>query len=49
MPAVIDTGVEKVTCCQPVAVSLVKVPTASFVPGRVHRFPMWVPVLPVPL
>ncbi len=43
------TGVEKVACCQPVALSLVKVTVASLVPVRVHRFPMWVPVLPVPL
>ena len=49
MPAVIDTGVAKVTCCQPVAVSLVKVALASLVPEDVHRLPMWVPVLSVPL
>ena len=45
MPAVIVTGVAKVTCCQPEAVSLVNVAWASSVPVAVHRLPMWVPVL----
>ena len=45
MPAVIVTGVAKVTCCQPEAVSLVKVAWASRVPVEDHRLPMWVPVL----
>ena len=39
------TGVEKSACCQPEAVSLVKVTWASFVPPVVHSVPMWVPVL----
>ena len=39
------TGVEKLACCQPDAVSLVKVTWASFVPSLAHSVPMWVPVL----
>ena len=39
------TGWEKFTCCQPEAVSLVKVALASSWPVEVHRLPMWVPVL----
>ncbi len=49
MPAVIATGVAKVACCQPEALSPVKVTDASFVPVADHRFPTWVPVLPTPL
>ena len=47
--AVIATGVAKLTCCQPEAVSPVKVAVASWVPVRLHRWPTWVPVLPAPL
>ena len=47
--AVTATGVAKVACCQPLAVSLVKVTDASRVPVEVQSDPMWVPVLPVPL
>ena len=39
------TGVEKLACCQPEAVSPVKVTCASFVPPEVHSVPTWVPVL----
>jgi hypothetical protein len=39
------TGLAKVTCCQPEAVSPVKVAEASSVPVLVHRLPTWVPVL----
>ena len=45
VPAVIVTGVENVTCCQPEALSPVKVAPASSVPVELHRLPMWVPVL----
>ena len=37
MPAVIFTGLEKLTCCQPLAVSLVNVAVASKVPVALHR------------
>ena len=47
MPAVIATGLAKVACCQPEAVSLLNVTDASFVPEEVHTFPTWVPVLAV--
>ena len=40
----IATGVEKLTYCQPEAVSPVKVAWASSVPPAVHRLPTWVPV-----
>ncbi len=43
------TGVAKFACCQPVAVSPVKVTVASRVPALVHSEPVWVPVLPAPL
>ncbi len=43
--AAIATGVEKLTCCQPVAVSPVKVACASSVPLALQRLPTWVPVL----
>ena len=42
--AVMATGVAKLTCCQPLAVSLVKVALASNVPVEVHRLPRCVPV-----
>jgi hypothetical protein len=45
VPAVIVTGVAKVTCCQPDAVSLANVACASRVPVDDHRLPIWVPVL----
>ena len=45
VPAVIVTGVAKVTCCQPEAVSLVNVACARRVPVDDHRLPMCVPVL----
>ena len=44
MPAVIATGVAKVTVCQPLSVSLLNVACASRVPEAVHRLPTWVPV-----
>ena len=47
--APIATGLEKVTCCQPVAVSLVNVAVASRVPEPLHRLPTCVPVFPAPL
>ncbi len=47
--AVIGTGFENETCCQPVAVSLLNVAVASSVPVRVHRWPTCVPVLVEPL
>jgi hypothetical protein len=47
--AVIATGVEKFTCCQPVAVSPVNVAVASKVAELLQRCPMWVPVLFTPL
>ena len=49
MFAVTATGEEKLTCCQPEAVSPVKVALASKVPLLVHRSPTCVPVLPAPL
>ena len=49
MPALTFTGVEKVICCQPEAVSPLKVPVASSVPLVVHRLPMCVPVFAVAL
>lgn len=42
---VIATGVAKLTCCQPDAVSPLKVAVASFVPALLHRLPTCVPVL----
>ncbi len=47
--AVTATGVAKVACCQPVAVSLLNVTVASRVPVLLHSDPVWVPVFPVPL
>ena len=49
VPAVIATGLAKLTSCQPDAVSLVKVAWARRVPPVVHRLPMCVPVLSGPL
>ena len=43
-PGVNETGLEKVTLCQPLAVSLVKVAVASKVPVLVQSSPVWVPV-----
>ena len=45
VPAVTGNGVEKLACCQPVAVSPVKVTVARRVPVLVQRVPVWVPVL----
>ena len=42
--AVIATGASKLTSCQPEALSLVKVASASIVPSASHRWPTWVPV-----
>jgi hypothetical protein len=47
--AVTATGEAKLTCCQPLAVSPVKVAAASWVPVLVQRWPTWVPLLPAPL
>jgi len=47
--ALMLTGVEKLTCCQPLAVSPVKVALASSVPFDVHRSPICVPVFCGPL
>ena len=44
MPAVTAIGVGKLACCQPLAVSLVKVAVPSLVPVPVHSVPTWVPV-----
>jgi hypothetical protein len=46
--AVTATGVAKLTCCQPEAVSLVKVAVASRAPAVIHRLPMCVPMLALP-
>ena len=43
------TGEAKLTCCQPLAVSLVKVAVASRVLLRDHRLPVCVPVFSGPL
>ena len=43
------TGVGKVSVCQPVVDSSVKVPVASTVPSAAHRVPVWLPVLLTPL
>jgi hypothetical protein len=45
----IGTGLEKFTCCQPDAVSFVKVAVASNAPLFVHKFPTWVPEFAVAL
>ena len=49
VPAVMETGVANVTCCQPEAVSLEKVAVLNSVPVFVQRLPVCVPVLPTPL
>ena len=40
----IATGLEKVTCCQPLEVSPEKFACARRVPELVQRLPTWVPV-----
>jgi hypothetical protein len=47
--AVIATGLDKFTCCQPEAVSPVKVALANSVPEPFHKLPTCVPVLFNPL
>jgi hypothetical protein len=47
--AVILIGDEKFACCQPDAVSPLKVTVPRFVPVLVQRVPICVPVLLVPL
>jgi hypothetical protein len=47
--AVIATGLEKVTCCQPEAVSPVKVACANSVPPLLQSLPTCVPVFALPL
>jgi hypothetical protein len=49
VPLLIDTGLEKVTVCQPVADSPMKVAVASRTPVEDHRLPVWVPVFCGPL
>ena len=44
VPAVIATGLVKLSCCQPCVVSLVNVPVASIVPVALHSVPVWVPM-----
>jgi len=43
--ALTATGFEKLTCCQPLALSFVKVALESSVPVFVQSRPTWVPVL----
>ena len=43
------TGLDSVTVCHPVEVSLVKVADANNWPLAVHTCPTWVPVFPDPL
>ena len=45
MFAVMATGPEKFACCQPEAVSPVKVTLAKSAPELLHKWPTWVPVL----
>jgi hypothetical protein len=48
--AVIATGLERLACCHPLAVSLEKVALASkLFEAAFHRLPTWVPVLFGPL
>jgi hypothetical protein len=47
--ALITTGCEKLTCCQPLAVSFVNVAVARIWPDDDHRLPVCVPALPAPL
>ena len=49
MFAAIVTGLANVTCCQPEALSPVKVAEASRVPLALQRLPMCVPTLVVAL
>jgi hypothetical protein len=49
VPAVTATGEANDTVCHPVAVSFVNVAVASNAPAAVHKLPVCVPVLPVPL
>ena len=49
MLAAMATGEEKVTCCQPEAVSPLKVAVARSVPVLDQRLPIWTPVLAVAL
>jgi hypothetical protein len=44
VPAVIETGLEKLTVCHPDAVSLPNVADASNVPVADHKLPTCVPV-----
>ena len=39
-----ETGMAKLACCQPEAVSPVNVTVPSRVPVLLQRLPMWVPV-----
>jgi hypothetical protein len=43
--AVMATGFEKFTCCQPEALSPIKVALARSVPKPFHRLPTCMPVL----
>ena len=47
--AVTATGEAKLTCCQPLVDSLLKVAWASKLPPALHRLPTCVPVLVLPL
>jgi hypothetical protein len=47
--AVMATGDVKFTCCQPEAVSAVKVAVASLFPELDQRLPTWVPPFPAAL
>ncbi len=47
--ALICTGLANSSVCQPLEVSFVNVPVASWVPVAVQRLPVWVPVFPAPL
>jgi len=47
--AAIATGVEKLACCQPEAVSFLNVTLARSVPPFDQSFPVWVPVFCGPL
>ena len=44
-PAVMATGLENNTVCQPLAPSPLKVAVANGCPSAVHRLPVCVPVL----
>jgi hypothetical protein len=47
--ALMATGLPRLTCCQPLAVSPLKVARASRLPVLDHRLPTWLLVLAVPL